>query len=128
MDIDRIDHIVFTVRDIERSCDFYARVLGVEVVAFGDGRRALQFGRQKINLHEAGNEFEPKAARPVPGSGDICLIVGLPLEEQAIAHVRSAGVRIEEGPVRRTGAVGPIESILPAGPGRQPDRSLTLSR
>ena len=119
MDIDRIDHIVFTVRDIERSCDFYARVLGVEVVAFGDGRRALQLGRQKINLHEAGNEFEPKAARPVPGSGDICLIVGLPLEE-AIAHVRSAGVQIEEGPVRRTGAVGPIESIYL----RDPDGNL----
>lgn len=119
MQIDRIDHFVLTVRNIEATCDFYARVLGMRSVTFGDGRKALQFGQQKINLHEAGKEFEPKAMRPTPGSGDICFITQLPLKE-VIEHMRSQRVEIVEGPVEKTGAIGPIESVYV----RDPDGNL----
>jgi catechol 2,3-dioxygenase-like lactoylglutathione lyase family enzyme len=117
--IDRLDHLVLTVRDLEETCRFYTEVLGMEVVTFGGGRKALQFGRQKINLHEAGREFEPKAQRPVPGSADLCFIANQPLED-VIRHVRSCGVEIIEGPVKRTGAVGAIQSIYM----RDPDGNL----
>ena len=110
MRIDRFDHIVFTVRDIERTCEFYTRVLGMEVITFGGGRRALRFGDQKINLHLAGAEFEPKADPPVPGSEDVCLITKTDLDE-ALAHVESCGVEIIEGPCEKSGAVGPIRSF-----------------
>ncbi len=110
MQIDRIDHVVLTVRDIEATCDFYMSVLGMQVVTFGNGRKALQFGQQKINLHEAGKEFEPKAMKPTPGSGDMCFITSVPLK-QVIEHIQSQGIEIVEGPVRRTGALGPIESV-----------------
>ena len=117
--MDGIDHFVLTVRSIDATCDFYARVLGMEVEEFGGGRRALKFGKQKINLHEAGNEFEPKAQRPAPGSGDFCLLTDLPLEN-VIEHLDSCGVEILEGPVSRTGAVGRIESVY----FRDPDGNL----
>lgn len=110
MNILRIDHIVLTVADIAATCEFYARVLGMTVVTFGEGRKALSFGTQKINLHQAGKEFAPKAARPTPGSADLCLIADCPLEA-VIAHLAAAGVAIEEGPVPRTGATGPIRSV-----------------
>ncbi|MFD1544199.1 VOC family protein [Nonomuraea guangzhouensis] len=84
MRIDRLDHLVLTVADLEATVDFYSRVLGMEPVTF-EGRRALAFGRSKINLHEAGHEFEPKAARAVPGSADLCLISTVPLE-QVVSH------------------------------------------
>ncbi|MFC4060654.1 VOC family protein [Planomonospora corallina] len=119
MRIDRLDHLVLTVADIEVTVDFYSRVLGMEPVTFGEGRRALAFGRSKINLHRAGEEFEPKAARAVPGSADLCLISADPLED-VIAELARHGVEIEEGPVRRTGALGPIESVYL----RDPDRNL----
>jgi catechol 2,3-dioxygenase-like lactoylglutathione lyase family enzyme len=119
MRIGRIDHFVLTVRDIEATCAFYSRVLGMEVVSFGEGRTALRFGAQKINLHQAAREFEPKALHPTPGSGDFCLISDVPLAE-AIAHIRSSGVAIEEGPVRREGAQGPMESVYL----RDPDGNL----
>lgn len=119
MKIERIDHLVLTVRDIAATCDFYSGVLGMQVVTFGGDRKALQFGRQKINLHERGKEFEPKALQPTPGSGDLCFITEVPLP-QVVDHVRSCGVQIIEGPVRRTGAVGPIESIYI----RDPDGNL----
>jgi catechol 2,3-dioxygenase-like lactoylglutathione lyase family enzyme len=118
MEIKRIDHLVLTVRDIPATCDFYSRVLGMQVVSFGD-RKALQFGGQKINLHERGKEFEPKALRPTPGSGDLCFITEVPLP-QVVDHIRSCGIQIIEGPVRRTGAVGPMESIYI----RDPDGNL----
>jgi catechol 2,3-dioxygenase-like lactoylglutathione lyase family enzyme len=107
--VDRIDHFVLTVRDVEATCEFYSRVLGMEVEEF-DGRRALKFGRQKINLHQAGAEFEPKAGKPTPGSGDFCLITSVPLE-RVVEHLRSCRVEIIDGPVARTGATGRLESI-----------------
>ena len=119
MKIERIDHLVLTVRDIAATCDYYSRVLGMQVVTFGGERMALQFGRQKINLHERGKEFEPKALRPTPGSGDLCFVTEVPLP-QVVNHIRSCGVQVIEGPVRRTGAVGPIESIYI----RDPDGNL----
>ena len=117
--IDRLDHLVLTVRDIEASCDFYARVLGMEIVRFGANRTALAFGAQKINLHEAGRELEPKADRPTPGSGDICLIASTPLEA-VIEHLHACGVTIIEGPAAKTGATGPIRSVY----FRDPDANL----
>nr|MDP2191869.1 VOC family protein [Rhodoferax sp.] len=110
MRIDNLDHLVLTVRDIDASCDFYAGVLGMEVVAFGEGRKALSFGVQKINLHPHGREFEPKAQQPMPGSADLCFLTSVPLEE-VTRHLRSCGVTLLEGPVRRTGAQGPILSV-----------------
>lgn len=117
--IDRIDHFVLTVTDMEATCVFYSRALGFEVVTFGQGRKALAFGGQKINLHQAGHEFDPKAHRPVPGSADFCLITKLPLEKVA-AHLRIEGISIEKGPVSRTGARGPITSLYI----RDPDGNL----
>ncbi len=114
-----LDHLVLTVRSIEATCAFYAGVLGMEVVTFGEGRKALAFGSQKINLHERGKEFEPKAAQPTPGSADLCFITDAPLSE-VIEHLNSLGVPILEGPVARTGAVGPIRSVY----FRDPDANL----
>ncbi|SCB39165.1 VOC family protein [Rhizobium multihospitium] len=117
--IDHLDHLVLTVASIEESCDFYARVLGMGVGTFGEGRKALTFGNQKINLHRAGHEFEPKADRPTPGSADLCFISTTPLDD-VIAHLKAEGVAIMEGPVRRTGATGPILSVY----FRDPDQNL----
>jgi catechol 2,3-dioxygenase-like lactoylglutathione lyase family enzyme len=117
--IDRIDHFVLTVRDLADTAAFYERVLGMRLVTFGAGRKALAFGRQKINLHEAGREFEPKARAPLPGSSDFCLITERPLEEVA-RHLAACGVAIEEGPVAKTGATGPIRSLYI----RDPDGNL----
>ena len=119
MEIDRIDHFVLTVHDINETCKLYSRVFGMQVVTFEGGRRALLFGNQKINLHEAGKELEPKALNPTAGSGDVCFITRIPLEH-VIDRIRSCGVEIVDGPVRRTGAVGPIESIYV----RDPDGNL----
>jgi catechol 2,3-dioxygenase-like lactoylglutathione lyase family enzyme len=110
MRIDRLDHFVLTVASIERTCDFYTRVLGMEVTTFGARRRALLFGQQKINLHQAGRELEPKARLPTPGSADFCLIASTPLED-VVRHLQQLDVPIEEGPVERTGSAGPILSI-----------------
>lgn len=119
MRIDRLDHLVLTVRDIAVTCDFYQRVLGMEVVTFGAGRRALKFGRQKINLHESGKEFEPKAHVPTPGSADLCFISAVPLADVAV-HLQQQGVPVIEGPVQRTGATGAITSLY----FRDPDKNL----
>jgi len=117
--IDRIDHLVLTVDDVERTIVFYVDVLGMTEVTFGSGRKALTFGSSKINLHQRGREFEPKAANPTPGSADLCLIADDPLELVA-ADLAASGVAIEEGPVERTGARGPITSLYV----RDPDRNL----
>jgi len=110
IEIHRLDHLVLTVADIERACAFYRDILGMSVETFGAGRTALKFGRQKFNLHQAGREFLPKADRPTPGSADLCLIATTPLE-QVVAHLQAKGVAIEEGPIARTGATGPILSV-----------------
>jgi len=119
MRIDRIDHVVITAFDVERTIDFYTRVLGMEAITFAGGRRALAFGRQKINLHQAGREYEPKALKPVPGSMDLCFITEGSLAEVA-EHVKACGVKIAEGPVAKTGALGPMQSIY----FRDPDGNL----
>jgi catechol 2,3-dioxygenase-like lactoylglutathione lyase family enzyme len=119
MNINRLDHLVLTVNDIEATCSFYKRVLGMEVVVFGGGRKALSFGMQKINLHQKGKEYEPKALKPTPGSGDLCFVTSVPMSE-VIAHLTSCEVEIIEGHVRRTGATGPIISVY----FRDPDLNL----
>ena len=117
--IDRIDHIVLTVHDLERTLDFYSRVLGMEPVTFAGGRRGLAFGRQKLNLHQAGREFEPKALKPAPGAIDLCFISQTPLA-QVMDDLRMHGVHIIEGPVDKTGALGPMRSVY----FRDPDGNL----
>ncbi|WP_316434424.1 VOC family protein [Leptolyngbya sp. NK1-12] len=119
MNIDRIDHLVLTVRDIQATCAFYVTVLGMEVVTFGENRKALQFGQQKLNLHQAGQEFEPKAAHPTVGSADLCFITQTPLS-QVIEHIQACRVMLETGIVPRTGALGPMDSIYL----RDPDGNL----
>lgn len=119
MQIDRLDHLVLTVASIDVTVDFYTRVLGMRTVTFGTGRTALTFGTSKINLHEAGHEFEPKARRPTPGSADICLIVSEDIP-RVMAELASAGQPIEEGPVERTGALGTMTSCYL----RDPDQNL----
>jgi len=119
MKIDRIDHFVLTVRDVDATCAFYAKVLGMAVITFAGDRKGLAFGNQKINLHAAGKEFEPKAHRPAPGTADFCLITRVPLEEVS-AHLAACGVTIIEGPVARTGATGLIRSLY----FRDPDLNL----
>lgn len=117
--IKTIDHFVLTVTNIEATCAFYEQALGMEVETFGEGRKALKFGCQKINLHEAGKEFLPHSKTPTAGSGDFCLITDTPIED-VIAHLETCGVEIEEGPVPRTGAKGPIVSVY----FRDPDGNL----
>lgn len=119
MKVDRLDHLVLTVADVERSIALYVRTLGMTAVTFAGGRRALAFGAQKINLHESGHEFEPKADRPTPGSADLCFVTDVPLADVQ-THLAGCGVEVIEGPVRRTGASGPILSIY----FRDPDGNL----
>jgi catechol 2,3-dioxygenase-like lactoylglutathione lyase family enzyme len=108
--IKSLDHLVLTVRDISATIRFFTNVLGMEAITFANGRRALGFGEQKINLHELGGEIEPHAQSPTPGSADLCFLTDTPLLE-AMQHVLDCGIAIESGPVRRTGATGPIESL-----------------
>lgn len=119
MNITQLDHLVLTVKDIDATCRFYAEHLGMEVITFGDNRKALRFGKQKINLHQLGQEFEPKAAVPTAGSADLCFLSDTPLV-QIMTELQAAGIAILEGPVQRTGASGPIESVYV----RDPDGNL----
>ena len=119
MNILSLDHLVLTVTDIDASCRFYADILGMEVITFGDNRKALRFGQQKINLHQLGQEFEPKAAHPTAGSADLCFLTETPLDD-IILHLGDCGTMVLEGPVVRTGANGPIISIYI----RDPDNNL----
>ena len=118
MRIRSLDHIVLTCADPEATVAFYERV-GMQREEFGGGRLALRFGDQKINLHQAGAEFQPHAATPLPGTGDLCLLVDGPIEA-VVAHLGDVGIPIEEGPVDRTGAVGPLRSVY----ARDPDGNL----
>ena len=117
--ISRLDHLVLTVSNIEDTVRFYTDVLGMEQEIFGEGRVALKFGTQKINLHQLGKEFEPKASTPTPGSADICFITDVPILE-AYDRVSEKKVQIVEGIVSRTGAAGPIQSFY----FRDPDQNL----
>ena len=119
MQIDRLDHLVLTVADIARTCEFYTRVLGMEIVRFGEGRTALKFGRQKINLHPADNIPGLVAHRPTPGSGDLCFITTMPLAEVQ-AHLERCRVPLVAGPGERAGAIGTIQSVYI----RDPDQNL----
>lgn len=119
MKISHLDHLVLTVASIEVSAAFYSRVLGMDVVTFGEGRTALTFGTQKLNLHQLGNEFEPKAQQPTAGAVDLCLLTETPIAE-VIHELQQAGIEIIAGPVRRTGATGPILSVY----FRDPDHNL----
>jgi len=116
--VDRFDHLVLTVTNTTATCDFYCRVLGMEVINF-EGGMALKFGQQKINIHERGHEIAPHAAKPTPGSADLCLIVETPLDEvERALHV--AEIPIILGPIERTGATGdPLP--LRSRPGRKSD-------
>jgi catechol 2,3-dioxygenase-like lactoylglutathione lyase family enzyme len=119
MKIDWLDHLVLTVKNVDVTCAFYSKALGMEIVTFDAGRKALSFGSQKINLHQHGNEFEPKAEKPTPGSGDLCFITSVPMLD-VITHIETCGINIIEGPVQCTGAKGPIISIY----FRDPDMNL----
>ncbi|MFJ7213637.1 VOC family protein [Amycolatopsis sp. NPDC098790] len=122
MHYERLDHTVLTVADIDATVDFYGRVLGMEVVTFSSlvaNRKALRFGDSKINLHEAGNEIQPTAANPGPGTEHLCFVVKDPVEGVA-DHLRAAGLEVEDGPVERAGALGPITSVYV----RDPDGNL----
>lgn len=119
MKINRLDHLVLTVADLDATIAFYTRVLGMEVVTFGAGRWALRFGNSKINLHQVGREFEPKPRQPTPGSGDLCFIIDESITE-VMTRLARDGVALEEGPVERTGATGPILSCYL----RDPDGNL----
>lgn len=117
--VNRLDHLVLTVKDINKTADFYTQILGMEKEIFKGTRVALKFGNQKINLHQLGNEFEPKAFNIKDGSADLCFIIDTPLSE-AKNHIESLGIKIIEGIVSRTGALGEIESIYL----RDPDKNL----
>ena len=117
--IGHLDHLVLTTRQRERCIDFYTRVLGMRLETFGAGRVAFKYGAQKINLHEYGKEFLPKAAHPTPGSLDLCFIASIPLDE-VMARLAQLEVPIEAGPVARTGANWPIRSLYL----RDPDGNL----
>ena len=119
MFIEQLDHLVLTVSNMQQSLDFYSRTLGMKPVSFVNGRCALTFGSQKINLHQAGKEWNPKAAHPTLGSADLCFTSNLPLND-VIKHFHDQGISIEEGPVARTGALGPILSLYI----RDPDGNL----
>lgn len=119
MEICKLDHLVLTVADVEKTTAFYVSVLGMKKERYAGDRIALKLGSQKINLHEFGKEFEPKANTPVPGSADLCFITQTPLDD-AMAHVTQFGIEIIAGPVERTGANGPIRSFY----FRDPDYNL----
>ncbi|MHB1858342.1 MAG: VOC family protein [Acidobacteriaceae bacterium] len=116
--LEHLDHLVLTVSNLDATIDFYTEVLGMDVVTH-EGRKAVAFGIQQINLHQRGHEFNPKAAHPTPGSADLCFLTTTPLE-QVIATLNEQKVHIEEGPVDRMGAIGKLRSIYL----RDPDRNL----
>jgi catechol 2,3-dioxygenase-like lactoylglutathione lyase family enzyme len=120
--IDHVDHIVLTTRDLEGCIRFYRDVLGMTLESFRtptETRQALKFGSQKINLHEWGREFTPRAHVAAPGTLDLCFIAAVPLEA-VIAKLKAAGVPILEGPVMKTGALSKIRSVYV----RDPDLNL----
>jgi len=116
--IEQLDHLVLTVSNLDATIDFYTEVLSMDAVTF-NGRKALRFGDQKLNLHQRGHEFNPKAAHPTPGSADLCFITLTPIEE-VVEYLTALRVHVEEGPVEREGTVGKIRSVYV----RDPDHNL----
>jgi len=116
--IEQLDHLVLTVSNLDATIDFYTEVLSMDAVTF-NGRKALRFGDQKLNLHQRGHEFNPKAAHPTPGSADLCFITLTPIEE-VVEYLTALRVHVEEGPVERDGTVGKIRSVYV----RDPDHNL----
>ncbi|MCG3811057.1 VOC family protein [Photobacterium damselae] len=119
MKVLRLDHLVLTVENIDRTLRFYQVVLGMKVIHFAEGRVALEFGNQKINLHQKSSEFEPKAVTVQPGSADLYFIVDVDIAEFC-AHCSSLNIPILQGPIQRTGAMGSITSVYI----RDPDGNL----
>jgi catechol 2,3-dioxygenase-like lactoylglutathione lyase family enzyme len=119
MKIDSIDHVVLTVKSIEATCEFYSKVLGMEVVTFGEGRKALSFGSQKLNLQQVGRESTLIAEKPTPGSADVCFLTSASVPD-VVTHLDSCGVKLVGGPVERNGARGPMTSVY----FRDPDMNL----
>lgn len=119
MKIDSIDHVVLTVKDTDATCEFYAKVLGMEIVTFGNNRKALAFGSQKINVQQVGRESTLIAQRPTPGSADLCFVSSVALSD-VISHLKSCGVNLIGGPVKRDGAIGTMISVY----FRDPDMNL----
>lgn len=119
MNIERLDHFVLTVVDIQRTVEFYTSILGMQAKTFGDGRFALHYGQQKINLHLKGHEIEPKAQHAVCGSADLCFITSTPIHD-VLSELQEKRVDIIDGIVPRTGALGPMQSIY----FRDPDGNL----
>ncbi len=119
MKIDSLDHFVLTCADMEATIGFYTKVMGMEAVSFGEGRKALRFGAMKINLHRQGKEFEPKARHAMPGSADLCFITSVPIAE-VIGHLTDCDVAIIYGPVQQIGATAPLRSVY----FRDPDQNL----
>ena len=119
MKIDSIDHVVLTVKNIDATCEFYSKVLGMEIVTFGESRKALSFGSHKINLQQLGRESTLIAEKPTPGSGDLCFITSVSLSD-VIGHLNSSGVKLIGGPVERNGARGLMMSVY----FRDPDMNL----
>ncbi|MBE4948554.1 VOC family protein [Chryseobacterium culicis] len=119
MEIKSLDHLVLTVADIDKTIEFYTRILGFKAVTFGANRKALIFGNQKINLHQKGHEFEPKAGFPTCGSADLCFIAETDIHD-VMAELKQNNIEITEGIVDRTGALGKIQSVY----FRDPDHNL----
>lgn len=119
MQISSLDHLVLTVRDMDKTIQFYTEVLGMALVIFGNNRKALAFGAQKINLHQWRQEHEPKAHQPTPGSADLCFLTQTPIAE-VMSNLKAKHIELVEGPVQRTGASGPIMSVYV----RDPDLNL----
>ena len=114
-----LDHLVVNISDMDRACDFYERVLGAEIVEFGAGRKAVQIGNQKLNLHDAAARAAPIAQNPAVGGADLCILTETPIAE-VVRHLESLAVDIFDGPVERTGATGPLLSVYI----RDPDGNL----
>jgi catechol 2,3-dioxygenase-like lactoylglutathione lyase family enzyme len=119
MKINRLDHLVLTVADVDATCKFYNQILGMAIETFGDNRKALKFGNQKINLHQKGKEIDPKADRPTPGSADLCFITDTPIAEVE-RELSGKNITLIASQVERTGATGKIISIY----FRDPDLNL----
>ena len=108
--VEDLDHLVLNVSDIRATCRFYQRVLGMTPFTFGNGRTALSFGNRKINLYEVGQRYSPQPDKPLSGTAELCFLSRTPVVE-LLDHLKANNVSVEEGPVRREGALGPITSV-----------------